>query len=190
VDFDEVWAPVSRHAPVRAFLATVAHRGWEVNQVDVTTAFLYGDLEGEDVYMEMPPGFGVTGTVCKLRKCIYGLRQAPRAWYFKLKRILEEIGLRPGTADPTLWFGKGVMVLLYVDDALIAGWTREAVEHVKQALGKFVKLRDLKEARSFLSLSIERGTASEGLSRFTKRATLRIFSASSGWRTTRRALCP
>jgi hypothetical protein len=102
VDFDEVWAPVSRHATVRAFLATVAHRGWEVNQVDMTTAFLCGDLEGKDVYMEMPPGFGVTGKVCKLRKCIYGLRQAPRAWHFELKKTLEEIGLRPGTADQAL----------------------------------------------------------------------------------------
>jgi hypothetical protein len=64
VDFDEVWAPVSRHANVRAFLSTVARRGWEVDQIDVTTAFLYGDLE-EDVFMEMPPGFGVSGQVCR-----------------------------------------------------------------------------------------------------------------------------
>jgi hypothetical protein len=52
VDFDEVWAPVSRHATVRALLSTVARRGWEVDQIDVTTAFLYGDLE-EDVFMEI-----------------------------------------------------------------------------------------------------------------------------------------
>jgi hypothetical protein len=64
---DEVWAPVFRHATVQAFLSTVARRGWEVDQVDVTTTFLSGDLE-EDVFMDMPPGFRISRSTMQVAK--------------------------------------------------------------------------------------------------------------------------
>jgi hypothetical protein len=153
VDFDQVWAPVSRHATVRALFSTVAHQGWEMDQVDVTTAFLYGELDDE-VFMEMPPGFETPGLVCKLKRSIYGFRQAPRAWHAKLKETLKKIGLRPSMADPALWLGNDVIVLLYVDAALIASRNRETVERVKQKLSEYFKLRDLKEARTFFPLLV------------------------------------
>jgi hypothetical protein len=148
--------PISRHATMRALFSTVAHRGWEMDQVDyVTTAFLHGELDNE-VFMEMPPGFETPGLVCKLKRSIYGLRQAPRAWHAKLEGTLKKIDLRPSMADPALWLGNDVIVLLYVDDALIASRNRETVERAKQKLSEYFKLRNLKEARAFLSLSIER----------------------------------
>lgn len=80
VNFSEVFAPTSREANTRMLLALAAAKDWKVHQIDVRTAFLYGDLE-EEIYMEQPPGYAEGGPskVWLLKKALYGLRQAPRA---------------------------------------------------------------------------------------------------------------
>jgi hypothetical protein len=94
-----------------------------VHQLDVKTAFLHGDID-TIVYMRQPEGFE-TGhnLVCWLRKCLYGLEQAPRAWYEKLSAFLEELGFAPNIADPSIWigapYGKTIMLSLVVDDTLV-----------------------------------------------------------------------
>jgi hypothetical protein len=87
VDFNEVFAPVARIETVRVLLALAAQNGWEVHHMDVKSAFLNGDLL-ETVYVQQPPGFivGKGDKVLKLRKALYGLRQAPRAWNAKLDK--------------------------------------------------------------------------------------------------------
>jgi hypothetical protein len=80
VDFDEVFAPVACMESVR-LLALAAQEGWQVHHMDVKSAFLNGDLK-EEVYVRQPAGFivaGQEGKVLRLRKVLYGLRQAPRA---------------------------------------------------------------------------------------------------------------
>ena len=86
VDFDEVFAPVARMESIRTLLALAAHEGWKVHHMDVKSAFLNGDLR-EEVYVSHPPGFIVGNDdvkVLHLRKALYGLCQAPRAWNAKL----------------------------------------------------------------------------------------------------------
>lgn len=81
VDFDEVYAPVTRLETVRLLLALAAKSEWEVHHLDVKTAFLNGDLK-EEVYVSQPEGFEISGQehmVYRLWKALYGLRQAPRA---------------------------------------------------------------------------------------------------------------
>jgi hypothetical protein len=85
IDYDEVFVPVARLDSVRLLIALVAHKGWEVHHMDVKSAFLNDDLH-EEVYVEQPAGFVVTGKehkVLKLWKALYGFHQAPRAWNTK-----------------------------------------------------------------------------------------------------------
>jgi hypothetical protein len=89
VDFDKVFAPVARIETVRVLLALAAQGGWQVHHMDVKSAFLNGDLS-ETVYVKQPLDFvvGDGDKVLKLRKALYGLRQAPRAWNSKLDKEL------------------------------------------------------------------------------------------------------
>jgi len=104
IDFNEVFAPVSKYATLRALLAVAAEQDLEVRQLDIKTAFLNGELD-EDLYVLQPPGYvtGPQSTVCHLRKALYGLRQAPRQWHICLKQALERCGFAAADADPGLF---------------------------------------------------------------------------------------
>jgi hypothetical protein len=152
VDFDEVYAPVSKHSSLRALLGIVAMEDLELHQLDVKTAFLNGVLE-EEIWLDQPPGFeqGPAGTACRLKKALYGLKQAPRAWHTKLSHELEGMGFVPSDADPSLWVlhvdGRSVYVLVYVDDPLVASKLLSDVQNVKGMLMSAFDARDLGEAR-------------------------------------------
>ncbi len=161
VDFEEVYAPVSKHTTLRALLGVVAARDFELHQLDVKTAFLNGELE-EEIYMQQPEGYeqGTSSTVCRLIKPIYGLRQAPRAWYQKLKKELEEMGFTASESDPALFYGEvdgeRVWLIVWVDDILIAANGVERVEKVKKHLAAKFNVRDLGEAAYFLGMEVSR----------------------------------
>jgi hypothetical protein len=87
-DFDETFAPVARLEAIIIFLAYECHKNFKVYQMDVKSTFLNGDLE-EDVYVDKRKGFSLTDNpdyVYKLKKALYVLKQAPRAWYYRLER--------------------------------------------------------------------------------------------------------
>ncbi|GJT12061.1 putative ribonuclease H-like domain-containing protein [Tanacetum coccineum] len=108
IDYDEVFAPVARIEAIRLFLAYASFMGLIVYQMDVKSAFLYGTIE-EEVYVCQPPGFEdpqFPDKVYKVEKALYGLHQAPRAWYETLSTYLLENGYRRGTIDKTLFIKK------------------------------------------------------------------------------------
>ena len=100
-DYFETFSPVSKPATIRVILALVVSYGWEIQQVDISNAFLNGDLK-ETVYMAQPKGFIDSSRpthVCNLQKALYGLEQAPRAWFDKLKGAMIQWGFINSVSD-------------------------------------------------------------------------------------------
>jgi Reverse transcriptase (RNA-dependent DNA polymerase) len=91
---------------IRAVLGLVAGLDLELEQLDVKTVFLHGDLE-EEIYMVQLEGFEVkekNNMVCKLKKSLYGLKQAPRQWYKKFDSFMMSHGYQRTKADPCVYF--------------------------------------------------------------------------------------
>ena len=126
IDFNEVFSPVVRHTSIRVLLAFVALFDLELEQLDVKTAFLHGELE-EEIYMEQTEGFIVLGKehfVCRLKKSLYGLKQAPRQWYKRFDSFMIGQGYCRSQFDDCIYFqtfqdGSFIYLLLYVDDMLM-----------------------------------------------------------------------
>ncbi|CAI7857145.1 unnamed protein product [Closterium sp. NIES-54] len=160
VDYKELFAPVVKPTTLRTLLAGAAIKGWVVKQMDVTTAFLNGDLE-EEIFMAQPEGFDDgSGRVLRLKKALYGLKQAPRQWYLKLRGVLEEIGFTPSTADHSLFMlGEGEQrsfMVVYVDDILIFSPSSDLVKEVMLKLQDKFKCKALGDVSFYLGLHIER----------------------------------
>ncbi|KAJ4769875.1 Retroelement pol polyprotein-like [Rhynchospora pubera] len=161
IDFKETFAPVAKMVTVRTFLAVAVARGWELHQMDVHNAFLHGDLH-EEVYMRLPPGFSSQhpGKVCRLRKSLYGLRQAPRMWFSKLNAVLQAYGFIQSYADYSLFTLErkdiSLAILVYVDDLVIAGNNSKAIGQFKQYLSSTFYMKDLGALKYFLGIEIAR----------------------------------
>ncbi|KAJ4782637.1 Retroelement pol polyprotein-like [Rhynchospora pubera] len=179
IDFNETFAPVAKMTTVRTLLAVAVAKGWELHQMDVHNAFLHGDLN-EEVYMHLPPGFASShpGKVCRLKKSLYGLRQAPRMWFSKLTGALRTYGFIQSYADYSLFtFNKEdvfLAILVYVDDLVIAGNDSAAISKFKEYLHGTFHMKDLGALKYFLGIEIARGP--KGLLLCQRKYTLDILS--------------
>ncbi|GJS87911.1 retrovirus-related pol polyprotein from transposon TNT 1-94 [Tanacetum coccineum] len=126
IDFEESFAPVARIEAIRIFVANAAHKNMMIYQMDVKTAFLNGELK-EEVYVSQPEGFvdqDNPSHVYKLKKALYGLNKAQRAWYDMLSSFLISQHFSKGVVDPTLFTRQAgnnlLLVQIYVDDIIFA----------------------------------------------------------------------
>jgi hypothetical protein len=124
IDFEETFSPVARMEAICFVLAYACSKNVKVYQMDVKSSFLNGELE-EEVYIEQPEGFQLsknTNYVCKLKKALYGIKQAPRAWYSRLDKYLQQVGFRKGSVDNNLYIkviqGNILLIEVYVDDII------------------------------------------------------------------------
>lgn len=125
IDYEETFAPVARYTSIRTIIAIAAAKGRKLHQMDVKTTFLNGMIE-EEVYIEQPDGFVIHGKeshVCKLKKALHGLKQAPHAWYERIDRYLMSLGFSKNDVDSNLYFkvvyGEALILVLYVDDLFL-----------------------------------------------------------------------
>ena len=143
---------------VRVLLALVAQEGWQVPHMDVKSAFLNGDLK-EEVYVRQPPGYAVAGEegkVYRLRKALYGLRQAPHAWNAKLDATLKKMSFKQSAHEAAVYrWGSGRNVLLvgvYIDDLIITGAEEQKVEVFKVQMKKAFDMSEVRQDATGIAL--------------------------------------
>ncbi|GJY66401.1 putative ribonuclease H-like domain-containing protein [Tanacetum coccineum] len=161
IDYDEVFAPVARIEAIRIFLAYASYMGFTVYQMDVKSAFLYGQIE-EEVYVCQPPGFedpDHPDKVYKVVKALYGLHQAPRAWYDTLATYLLSNGFQRGQIDQTLFIksqkGHILLVQIYVDDIIFGSSKKELCDEFEKLMKDKFQMSSIRELTFFLGLQVQ-----------------------------------
>ena len=162
IDYIDILSPVVKQTTIQSVLSIVATEGLHLEQLDVKTAFLHGDLE-KDIYMQQLEGFSMKGKenlVCKLKMSLYGLKQAPRQWYKKFDGFIQKNGYYKCNADHCCQF-KGfessyIILLLYVDEMLIAISDMDEIKKLKKQLSSEFDMKDLGVAKQILGMRIHR----------------------------------
>lgn len=161
LDYEETYSPVVRHDSIRTVIALAAAMDLEIAQLDVKTAFLYGDLK-EELYIAQPAGFILQDKehlVCRLNRSLYGLKQASRAWNSKFNDFITKYGLTRSTADPCVYFQQTetviVIMVIWVDDALVFSNQKSHLDDIVHYLGRQFEMTSGK-AGCFVGIQITR----------------------------------
>nr|KYP41883.1 Retrovirus-related Pol polyprotein from transposon TNT 1-94 [Cajanus cajan] len=164
IDYKETFSPVSSKDSFRIIMTLVAHYDLEFHQMDVKTAFVNGDIE-EKNYMMQPEIFLFGDSkfmVCKLKKSIYGLKQASRQWYHKFHQVITSYGFEANIVDDCVYHkfsgSKYIFLVLYVDDILLASSDISLLHETKRFLTKNFERQDLGETSFVLGIKILRDT--------------------------------
>ncbi|GJY20035.1 retrovirus-related pol polyprotein from transposon TNT 1-94, partial [Tanacetum coccineum] len=131
IDYNEVFSLVVRHTSIRVILTLTACKDYELEQLDVKTEFLHGNLE-EVIYMRQPPGYEQGNKVCLLKKSRYGLKRSPRQWYRRFDEYMLSNGFKRS------------------DDMLIACKSKAEIGSTKSVLKKEFDMKELGEAKKIL----------------------------------------
>jgi transposase InsO family protein len=162
IDYNETFAPVAKYTTIRVVLALAAKHDLELRQLDVVTAFLYGILK-EEIYMKQP--FGLNGAdpslVCKLKKGLYGLKQAGREWNADIHAFLIDLGFFRSSADACVYILAGdtfIIIVVYVDDLLLAYRKCDETKsnNIIDDFSRRYAMKDLGEASWLLGVKISR----------------------------------
>lgn len=156
----ETYAEVVSTDMVLLSLAIAVIYKWDVVQLDVKSAFLYGEMV-EPIYMEQPEGtVREPGKICKVTKSIYGLRQAPRLWFHKLSQVVLNLDFVHVSEAPGMFFrirdNVQTLIVVYVDDILVLSPSAKETKQVKEDLCKSLDLTDSGHPESYLSLTIKK----------------------------------
>ncbi|GJX85999.1 retrovirus-related pol polyprotein from transposon TNT 1-94 [Tanacetum coccineum] len=160
IDFEESFAPVARIEAIRIFVANVAHKNMSIYQMDVKTTFLNDKLK-EEIYVSQPGGFVDQDNplhVYKLKKAIYDLKQAPRAWYDMLSSFLVSQQFSKCAVDPTLFTRHAgndiILVQIYVDDIIFASTNTAMCDEFTNRMTNKFKMYMMGQMSFFLGLQI------------------------------------
>ena len=162
VDYNEVFAPVVDSTSISLLLAIANQEDWEIEQMDVVTAFLHGRLN-EEVYMKIPPYMNIAnpeGKVLKLKGALYGLKQSSHVWGKTFESFMLRSGFKQCVMDTCIYTrgtGQSRIVLgIHVDDQAIIGPNKQVIAKFKQELAAEFKMKDLGALTHILGVEVKR----------------------------------
>jgi Reverse transcriptase (RNA-dependent DNA polymerase) len=160
IDYEEIFTPVTKMNAIKILLSIVVNQKWILHQMNVKNTFLQGTLE-EEVYMSLPSDYTQednSNLVCRLNKLIYGLKQSSHGWYDKLIPHLLSYNFKMSNADRLLFFKRNanfiIIMLVYVDDIIIAGNNLNEIKRVKIQLKEKFDIKNLGLLKHFLRIEI------------------------------------
>lgn len=160
INYQETFSPVVRYENIRLVMALAVEYGIYLHQMDVSSAYLNGDLD-ELVFMKQPPYFDDdSGKVLKLKKSLYGLKQSGRQWNSKLNDVLKKLGFTPCTSDPCIYTkrenGSYNIIVVYVDDLIVGSTSLENLKNIKHSIATEFEVVDGGELSHFLGMEFSR----------------------------------
>jgi len=165
VDYFMTFSPVAKLASFCTILAIAACYNWDIKSFNFNGAYLNGELDNnEEIYMQSPPGYQEdAGTIKRLRKSLYGLKQAGRKWYDTLSRALANLGFCVSEADPGVFVahvGEDTLILaVHVDDCIFTGTSQKLITQYKEKINSCYALTDLGPVHWLLGIKVIRDRA-------------------------------
>jgi hypothetical protein len=161
VDYSDTFSPITKLATIRIVLSLATSKDCLVNQLDVKTAFLHGNLP-KCVYAQQPSGFvsdSHLNFVCKLNKSLYGFKQAPRTWFLRFTAFLAKLGFRGSKSDTSLFLPRHgsstTYLLLYVDDIILTVSSMQLLQQIITKLKSEFSMSNLGPLQHFLGISMQ-----------------------------------
>lgn len=180
LDYFETFSPVVKYDTLRVLLALTAIYDLDLFQLDVKTAFLYGDLT-EEIFMKQPEELvenDKKSQVCRLNKSLYGLKQASRVWNKHFDYFLKQFGFIQSEADSCLYFRRDkddfVFIAIWVDDGLMGSNNLSLISNMIDHLSKSLEMRS-GPANGFVGLTITRNRSERTLYLSQRDYTLRVL---------------
>jgi len=145
-DNNEIFTPMVRYDSLRLLLALSACKEWRPRQLDVQTAFWYRILK-EEVYIDLLEGSRLDRMMAKLKRCIYGLKQSLREWYYRLVEYLGPFGFAITAWDPCVLVHESgdLFLAIYLEDITLFGATGELKKQTIDVLRTEFKVNDMGE---------------------------------------------
>ncbi|KAM1955170.1 hypothetical protein ACFX16_024756 [Malus domestica] len=161
IDYDEVFAPFARLETIRLLISLAAQNKWKIQQMDVKSAFLHEVLE-EEVYIQQPSDYEIKGhedKVLKLKKALYGLKKAPRAWNSRIDKCFQESNFTKCLHEHALYVkvkdGDIRIVCLYVEDLIFTGSNPSMFEEFKRVMTKEFEMTNIELMAYYLGIKVK-----------------------------------
>jgi hypothetical protein len=159
VDYEDNFSPVTKYSSIQVLISISSIMKGRIHHMDVKIKFLNGIIE-EEVYLEQPQGFEIhrmDSHVCRLKKSLYRLKQAPSAWYSRIDGYLQSMVFTKSEVDPNLYFilfGEDPLILVfYIDDLFLTG-AKEPIIGCKADLASEFKMVYIVSMHYFLGLEV------------------------------------
>ena len=150
---DKTYAPTLQISSLKIVLTLALSRKMTIKQLDISTAFLYSKLQ-TDVYV-IPPT-GVNDKYWKLEKALYGLKEAPLAWYNTFKHFLiDDLKLKCSLVDPCVFFSDEIIMAVYVDDIIVAAKDENTTDRIIKMIQNKFDIHDFGDCKIYLGLNIK-----------------------------------
>ena len=157
LNYLDTYAPTAKFPSMRVISDISAQITLILHHCDVVTAYLNADIDFDELYVRQPPGkIKNPNLVCKLKKAIYGLKQAAFRWHATILEFMKSQKLEPTVSDPCVFIRKSessiLIILLWVDDLIIAASDQYTLNTFKSNFAKTFKIKDLGPLKYFLGI--------------------------------------